>query len=89
MEFRLPENIEKQIIETSEMVDGVKDIHNLKTRQIGNTYAISMHVRMDGKLSLEEAHEKATDIENLLKKEFGERTFIDIHFEPWKINEEK
>ncbi len=89
LEFRLPENIEKQIIETSEMVDGVKDIHNLKTRQIGNTYAISMHVRMDGKLSLEEAHEKATDIENLLKKEFGERTFIDIHFEPWKINEEK
>ena len=49
---------------------------------IGSHYAIDMHVRMDGSISLHEAHEKATAIEQKLRDTFGEDTYISIHVEP-------
>lgn len=42
--------------------------HHLRTRRIGNNYAIEIHIRMDGNISLHKAHETATGIEHRLKK---------------------
>ncbi|MDE6112081.1 MAG: cation-efflux pump, partial [Bacteroidales bacterium] len=56
--------------------------HHLKTRRIGNRYAIEVHIRMDGHQSLYETHDRATAIERRLKAEFGENTHIGIHVEP-------
>jgi divalent metal cation (Fe/Co/Zn/Cd) transporter len=39
---------------------------------------------MDGSISLHEAHEKATAIEQKLRDTFGEDTYISIHVEPEK-----
>ena len=58
--------------------------HLFATRRIGNHYAIEVHVRMDGKITLEEAHRTATAIENTLKEQFGEGTHVGIHVEPVK-----
>ena len=56
----------------------------MRTRRIGNYYAIEVHVRMDGKITLEEAHRTATAIENTLKEQFGKGTHVGIHVEPVK-----
>ena len=45
---------------------------------------MEVHVRMDGHLSLEEAHRKATEIEIELRRRFGNDTHIGIHVEPIK-----
>ena len=66
-EKSLPDEIEKEICLIAENTPGVSAIHNLRTRRIGNHYAIEMHVRMDGHLTLYEAHAKASVIENKLK----------------------
>ena len=66
--------------------EGVADIHNLRTRRLGNKIAIEMHVRMPGEMSLYEAHEKATRIEKRLREQFGEHTHIALHLEPLKVN---
>ena len=63
---------------------GVSSPHHLRTRRIGNHYAIEVHVRMDGKITLEEAHRTATASENTLKEQFGEGTHVGIHVEPVK-----
>lgn len=42
--------------------------HHLRTRRIGNNYAIEIHIRMDGNISLHKAHETATGIEHRLKE---------------------
>ena len=68
------------------MEEGVGEIHNLRTRRIGNKIAIEMHVRMPGSLSLYEAHEHATHIETKLKQHFGADTHVGIHLEPIKVN---
>ena len=79
----LPESVEQEILS---MVSGLKDVgnpHNLKTRRIGNHYAIELHVKMDGNITLCEAHDKATEIENLLRSRYGKETHVAVHVEPF------
>lgn len=83
-EKSLPDEIEKEICLITENTPGVSAIHNLRTRRIGNHYAIEMHVRMDGHLTLYEAHAKASVIENKLKEKYGSETHVGIHVEPVK-----
>lgn len=71
LEKSLPEDVEKEIEQTVLSFPGVSQPHHLRTRRIGNYYAIELHVRMDGKITLEEAHSTATAIENKLKEMFG------------------
>lgn len=83
-ESSLPEDVEVEIGELVAQVPEVSGLHNLRTRRIGNHYAIEMHVRMDGNLSLFEAHCKSSYIERLLKDKFGVDTHVGIHVEPIK-----
>jgi len=80
----LPAEVEKKIEETVYQDIDVCDIHHLRTRKIGNRLAIDMHLRLPGEMSLSEAHDHATEIESLLRKEFGEATHIMLHLEPKK-----
>lgn len=82
----LSEKEEDEILKTASEEEGVGEIHNLRTRRIGNNIAIEMHVRMPGSLSLYAAHEHATAIENRLKRKYGADTHVGIHLEPIKIN---
>ncbi len=82
LESSLPQEVEDDIIRTAQSVPGVSNPHKLRTRQIGNSYAIDMHVRMDGHLSLIEAHAKATAVEQALRARFGSETLVNVHIEP-------
>jgi cation diffusion facilitator family transporter len=62
----------------------VSEPHNLRTRRIGNRVAIEVHVRMDGEVSLNTAHEQATAIEHRLRERFGKQTLVTLHMEPKK-----
>lgn len=84
LEKSLPEDVEKEIEQTVLSFPGVSQPHHLRTRRIGNYYAIELHVRMDGKITLEEAHSTATAIESKLKEMFGKGTHVGIHVEPTK-----
>lgn len=83
-ERSLPDDVEMQIEKIANEIPGVSELHNLRTRRIGNHYAIEMHVRMDGHLTLNEAHAKASQIEQKLRASFGQQTHIGIHVEPVK-----
>ncbi|MCI5662960.1 MAG: cation diffusion facilitator family transporter [Mediterranea sp.] len=84
LEKSLPPEIEEEIEQTILSFPGVCSPHHLRTRRIGNHFAMEVHVRMDGHLSLEEAHRKATEIEIELRRRFGNDTHIGIHVEPIK-----
>lgn len=82
LEASLPEDKEKEIENLVNGVPGIVYVHNLRTRRIGNGIAVDLHAKMDGNLTLSEAHEKATDAEKAIKKVFGENSIINIHMEP-------
>ncbi len=82
MEQSLPDDVENEIMEIVKSVPEVVEPHELCTRRIGNRYAIEMHVLMNGNMPLKEAHDKTSEIENLLKQSYGDDTHIVIHVEP-------
>jgi len=84
MEKSLSDDVENEIISIVESFDGVNDVHNLHTRKMGNNFAIEFHIRMDGKTSLAQAHDKVTEIERRLKEHYGGRTHVIIHMEPMR-----
>lgn len=81
-ESSLPEDTEREIEGIIEEEHGVVEPHNLRTRRIGNRIAIEAHIRMDGDITLTEAHDLATAIEQRLKARFGDTTHITLHMEP-------
>ena len=67
----LPEETEKEMLRIIRSVDGVEDPHNV-------------HIRLDGRQSLTEAHEKASEVERRFKDRFGQQSHIIVHMEPVK-----
>ena len=82
MEKSLPDEVEDEILMIAASEPDVIEPHDLKTRRIGNRYAIELHILMNGDITLTKAHDHADSIENQLKKRFGENTHVAIHMEP-------
>jgi len=82
MERSLPDEMENEMISIVESFEGVSDMHNLRTRKIGNNCAIEFHIRMDGETSLSKTHDTVTEIEHRLKEHYGQGTHVIIHMEP-------
>ena len=82
MEQSLPDEVEAEILQLAGSVDGVCNPHSLCTRRIGNHYAIELHILMDGNITLCEAHDKASEVEDLLRQHYGNETHIAVHVEP-------
>jgi len=87
LERSLPPEIEREIRDIILSFPGAESPHHLRTRSIGNHYAIEVHIRMDGDLSLREVHATATCIERKLKERFGPETHVGIHMEPIRKEE--
>ena len=84
LEKSLPDEVEQAISEQVLSFPEVSELHHLRTRRIGSYYALEMHVRMDGNLSLHDAHAVTVLIEKKLRAMYGENTIINIHVEPNK-----
>ena len=82
MEQSLPDKVEDEILAMVSSVEGVSEPHDLRTRRIGNHYAIELHILMDGNITLNEAHDKADEIEELLRRQYGNETHVAVHVEP-------
>ena len=83
MEQSLPDEVEQEILRLAGSVPGVEKPHDLRTRRIGNHYAIELHILMDGDIPLRQAHDKASEVEGLLRKQYGEDTHVVVHVEPF------
>lgn len=83
-EASLSDEDEAVIMHIAASEPGVSEVHNLRTRRVGNRIAIEMHARMLGSTPLVEAHLHATAIEHRLKEHFGPDTLVSIHLEPVK-----
>lgn len=82
LEKSLPDKDKNEIAAIMTATPGVVAFHRLRTRRIGSKVAIDAHVKMDGSLSLRQAHDIASEIERSLKQRFGPDTYIGIHMEP-------
>ena len=84
LERSLPAEDEQFIREVIHSYPGVSDPHNLRTRRIGNYCAIEVHIRMDGDMTIRQAHAITRKIEERLYERFGHDALINTHVEPLK-----
>lgn len=82
LEQSLPDEVETEILQLAATVEGIAEPHDLRTRRIGNHYAIELHILVDGDIPLREAHDRASEVEELLKSHYGEDTHVVVHVEP-------
>ena len=84
LEQSLPEDVEEEILHIVTANPEVREPHNLRTRRIGASIAIEVHVRVDGEMTVRHSHELTVDIERRLRERFGAGTMIAVHVEPVK-----
>lgn len=82
LDISLPEETETEIVRIASGVEGVTDVHNLKTRRNGPSVIIEAHVMVDHRISIIEAHNISSKVEDLLTEHFGHETQVNIHIEP-------
>lgn len=82
LEQSLPDAVEEEILQLVAALPGLSKPHDLRTRRIGNHYAIELHILMDGNITLREAHDKASEVEETLKSHYGQETHVAVHVEP-------
>ncbi|MBQ0153176.1 MAG: cation transporter [Bacteroidales bacterium] len=78
----LPEEIEQQIIQLILSVDGVTNVHDLRTRRNGPIIIIGVHIVVDPNITVAKAHHLTVLAENAIRNQFGNETQISIHIEP-------
>lgn len=82
LEKSLPEDTEKEIEDIILSFPGVSQPHNLRTRRIGNSCSIEVHIRMDGDMTVSSSHAITVAIEKKLKEMLGQHIYVNIHVEP-------
>ncbi len=78
LEKSLPGDIEQDIVGMAMSTDGVIEVVDLKSRRIGNYFAVDFKVVMEGDDLLRVATERVHKIENDIRAKYGKRTQIGI-----------
>ena len=84
----LSKEVEDEMIDLIKKIDGIKNPHKIRTRRIGNDYFIDIHIEVDPNISIKNAHEIATKVEDNVRNRYGENTDIIVHVEPYEIVDE-
>ncbi len=82
LEHALPQDLSNKIKTAIESEKKVLGYSELKTRKIGNSIAVDVHIQLDKELTFVEAHNITTDVEELIKDALGGEAFVNIHTEP-------
>jgi cation diffusion facilitator family transporter len=76
-----PAGMEKKIITAVEALPGVKDCHSVRLRYSGPQLFVEIHVLVDGKQTLREAHDLTEEIEQTIQK-LVPSADVTVHPEP-------
>jgi divalent metal cation (Fe/Co/Zn/Cd) transporter len=60
----------------------VREVHNIVVLEVGNRTEVSLHLKLPGNLSLEEAHELASSVEHEILAALPEVDAVQTHLEP-------
>lgn len=87
MDRELPEAIQQQILAAASEVPGVIGVHDLRTRQSGQTRFVQLHLELDASLPLVKAHAIADTVDARIKSILPEAEIL-IHEDPVVVDME-
>ena len=78
------ESIMEQIMVIARNQGGA--VHHVTVHQLENKLSVSLDLEVDGILSLGEAHEIASELENAIRAELGGNVEVETHIEPMQMD---
>ena len=78
-----PQGLREEIKQSVESLPGVYNCHEIRVRTSGEKFFVDMHVLLDSKQPLEDAHKLTEDIESIVKRIIPEAD-VTVHAEPIK-----
>ncbi len=87
MDHELPPEDRQRIYAIAANRAGVSDLHDLRTRTSGTQVFIQLHLEMDGKMTLREAHEISDQVMFDVQSAFPNAEVL-IHADPEELEEE-
>ncbi len=84
---KLPEDIEHDILDIANSEEGVGEVHHLMTRRMGDDIGVEMHIYMPGHLTISQAYQHTTSIEQKLREKYGPNTYVGIYIEPDEVKQ--
>lgn len=88
MDRELPEEIRQQVLDIALSIEGVQGLHDLRSRQSGNTSFFQLHLELSPDLPLIEAHAISDRVEQKILDQFPEAEIL-IHQDPHGIMEQE
>lgn len=83
LESSLPDEIEERMTQIITSTDGVRGMKNLKTRKNGDNYIINVTIKVNPTLTVVEAHDIATGVEQALNMSCNKNIQSSVHVEPY------
>jgi len=70
-------------------VDGVKEVHSIRSRRVGKGYFVDLHVLVDGNMSVQDGHDIARDVKHQLINKGPKVLDVIVHLEPYETSSKK
>jgi divalent metal cation (Fe/Co/Zn/Cd) transporter len=80
LEWKIP--VELQIKNATQRVNGVRGVHNVSAAEVEGKLYVVLHVQVDAKLALDDAHEIAKFIERAIQDSVSNVNQVIVHLEP-------
>jgi divalent metal cation (Fe/Co/Zn/Cd) transporter len=74
--------LRERVLAAAQRVPQVREIHNLSVLRVGPLTEVSLHLKLPGDLSLEDAHAVATEVERAIVDSVPEVDEVRTHLEP-------
>ena len=74
--------LRERVLAAAQRVPLVREIHNLTVLRVGPVTEVSLHLKLPGELSLEDAHSAATEVERAIVESVPEVDEVRTHLEP-------
>lgn len=70
-------------------VNGVKEVHSIRSRRVGSGYFVDLHVLVDGKMSVQDGHDIARSVKHELINKGPKVLDVIVHLEPYETSSKK
>jgi ferrous-iron efflux pump FieF len=89
LDRELPDEDRRRIKEAALGCAGVKNIHDLRTRDSGDRLFVEFHLEVDGHLTIDRGHEVGDAVEAAIRKLLPGTVEVTGHLEPFGIDDER
>ncbi|MFN2352756.1 MAG: cation diffusion facilitator family transporter, partial [Kiritimatiellia bacterium] len=71
-----------EIMRLSHAIPGVRQVHGVRSRQVGGGLGVDMHVHVDGDISVDRGHAIASSVKHSLMQDGPDVVDVVVHIEP-------